>query len=299
MMVQILLSERATASGVTDAPSTLAVARRQRRPSGSSGRQRSRCEVRLGSLNMGTMSGKGVEVVERRQLEVLCIHETKWKGDRARTMMGGYKLLHAGDGRSNGVGIIVSEEISKTVVRVERWKGRIVMAWLMIRKQMMCVMSVYRTQTGRMGAEKEEFRDALERMMGLVELEVMLCIVGDFNAHVGAVEPGEEESVGRYGWGARNREGRALVELLVARNGLAVASSFFQKRESHKITYRSGQHKTELDLLIVWKQQLWNIKDCKAVAGEHVTTQHKPVVFIVCTQKKKQTKTMGHRTIKW
>ena len=104
-MVKILLSERATASGVTDAPSALAAARRQRRPRGSSGRQRSRCEVRLGSLNVGTMSGKGVEVVEmmeRSRLEVLCIQETKWKGDRGRAMIGGYKLLHAGgDGKSN------------------------------------------------------------------------------------------------------------------------------------------------------------------------------------------------------
>ena len=301
-MVQILLSDRATASGVSVAPSTLAAARRERRPRGSSGRQRSRCEVRLGSLNVGTMSGKGVEVVEmmeRRRLEVLCIQETKWKGDRARTMMGGYKLLHAGgDGRINRAGIIVSEETSKTVVSVERWKGRVVMAWLMIRKQMMCVMLVYGPHTGRTKAEKEEFRDALERMIGLVELEVMLCIAGDFNAHVGVVEPGEEESVGRYGWGARNREGRALVEL-VARNGLAVASSFFQKRESHKITCRSGQHKTELNLVIVRKQQLWKIKDCKAVAGEHVTTQHQPVVFVVCMQNKKQTKNVGRRTIKW
>ena len=32
-----------------------------------------------------------------------------------------YKMLHAGgDGMSNGVGIIVNEEISKEVVRVER-----------------------------------------------------------------------------------------------------------------------------------------------------------------------------------
>ena len=84
---------------------------------------------------------------------------------------------------------------------------------------MMCVMSLYGPQTGRTEAEKEEFMDALERMIGLVELEVMLCIAGDVNAHVGVVEPGEEESVVRYVWGARNREGRALV----ARNGLAVA----------------------------------------------------------------------------
>ena len=72
-------------------------------------------------------------MMDRRGLEVLFIQETKWKIDRARAIMGRYKLLHAEeDGRSNGEGIIVSEE---------------------------------------------EFREALERMMRLVELEVMLCIV--------------------------------------------------------------------------------------------------------------------------
>ena len=38
---------------------------------------------------MGTLSGKGVEVMEmmeRRRLEVLCVQETKWRGDRARMM---------------------------------------------------------------------------------------------------------------------------------------------------------------------------------------------------------------------
>ena len=138
----------------------------------------------------------------------------------------------------------------------------------------------------------------LEAVVQKPSQQRLLFIAGDFNAHVGVVEPGEEESVGRYGWVARNREGRALAEL-VAINRLAMASSFFQNRESHKITYRSGQRKTELDLVIVRKQQLWKIKDCKAVAGEHVTTQHKPVVFVVRMQKKKQTKTVGRRTIKW
>ena len=47
---------------------------------------------------MGTLSGTGVEVVEmmeRRRLEGLCVQETKWRGDRARMMVGGRKLLHA------------------------------------------------------------------------------------------------------------------------------------------------------------------------------------------------------------
>ena len=69
-----------------------------------------------------------VDMMQRR-LEVLCVQETRWKGDRVRSLVGRYKLLHVGgDGRCNGMGIIVSEEITKQVVRVERWEGRIVMA---------------------------------------------------------------------------------------------------------------------------------------------------------------------------
>ena len=114
-------------------------------------------------------------MMERRRLEVLCVQETKWRGDRARMMVGGRTLLHAGgDGRSSGVGIVISEEISKEVVRVERWNGRIIMAWAIIRKQLVCVMSVYGPQTGRTEAEKQEFRDALEMMIGMVELETLL-----------------------------------------------------------------------------------------------------------------------------
>ena len=63
----------------------------------------------------------------------------------------------------------------------------------------------------------------------------MLCVAGDCNAHIGVVEPGDEESIGRFGLGTRNREGRELVEML-RRNGLVVTGTFFQK-ESHNITY--------------------------------------------------------------
>ena len=111
------------------------------------------------------------------------------------------------------------------------------------------------------------------------------------------VEPGDEESIGRFGWGTRNREGQELVEML-RRNGLAVAGTFFQK-ESHTITYRSGRHKTECDLLVVWQQHLRRVKDCKALAGEYVTTQHKPVVFEVRMKKWKEKRTMGPKNINW
>ena len=106
------------------------------------------------------------------------------------------------------------------------------------------------------------------------------------------VGPGHEENKGRFGWGTRNKEGRELVEML--RNGLAVSGTFFQ-HESHKITYRNGRHKSELDLLVVRQQQLRRVKDCNALAGEYVTTHHKPVRM----KKWKEKRTMGPKNIKW
>ena len=47
------------------------------------------------------------------------------------------------------------------------------MAWVIIRKQLVCVMSVYRPQTGRTEEEKQEFRYVLEMMIGMVELETL------------------------------------------------------------------------------------------------------------------------------
>ena len=183
-------------------------------------------------------------------------------------------------------------------MRVERWNGRAIAVWMIGQKQLMCVVSVYGPQTGRTEAEKQDFRDEVEKMMGLVEVGTMLCVAGDVNAHVGVAETGDEESIGRYGWGTRNRERQDLVEM-VMRNGMVVAGFFLQKRDSHKVTYRSGNHKTELDLLVVRRQQLCRIKHCKAIAGEYVTTQHKPMVFIVCMQKMRKSKMQGRKTIKW
>ena len=134
------------------------------------------------------------------------VQETKWKGDRARKMAEGYKMLHAGgNGRSNGVGIIVNVEISKEVVQVEIWQGRIIAVWMMIRQQTVCVICVCGPQTVKKDAEKVGFRKEVERLAGLSNGQTMLCDAGDFNAHIGVVEPGDKESIGIFGWVTRNR----------------------------------------------------------------------------------------------
>ena len=90
-------------------------------------------------------------------------------------------MLHAGgDGRSNGVGIVVNVEISKEVARVERWQGRTIAVWVMVRQQMVCVIYVYGPQTGRTEAEEKASREEVDRLVGFSEGQTMLCIAGNF-----------------------------------------------------------------------------------------------------------------------
>ena len=174
--------------------------------------------------------------------------------------------------------------------------GRIIAVWMMIRQQMACVICVYGRHTGRTETEKEAFREEVERLAGLSDGQTMLCVAGDFNAHIDVVESGDEETIGDLD----GEQGTGNGENWLRRNGLAVAGTFFQKKESHKITYRSGRHKTELDLLVVrQQQQLGKVKDCKALTGEYVNTKHKPVVFEVRMKKWKEKMTMRPNNIKW
>ena len=63
-----------------------------------------RCSLlRVGTLNIGTMTGRGRELadmMERRNVDILCLQETKWKGSKARNIRGECKIFYNGaDGR--------------------------------------------------------------------------------------------------------------------------------------------------------------------------------------------------------
>ena len=59
--------------------------------------------IRVGILNIGTMTGRARELadmMERRNVDILCLQETQWKGSKARNIGGGCKIFYSGaDGR--------------------------------------------------------------------------------------------------------------------------------------------------------------------------------------------------------
>ena len=97
-------------------------------------KKRAHRKVRIASLNVGTMTGRGMELADmmRRCVDALCVQETRWKGNKAKEIGEGYKLIYSQatpQGR-NGVGVILSKEMKDCVVEVKRRGDRIMVVRL-------------------------------------------------------------------------------------------------------------------------------------------------------------------------
>ena len=72
------------------------------------GRSRLNKLVRVGTLNVGSMTGRGMELAEKGR----SVQESRWKGNKANELGGYCKLLYRGaDERGrNGVGMALSKK---------------------------------------------------------------------------------------------------------------------------------------------------------------------------------------------
>ena len=81
--------------------------------------------IRLGSWNVGSLTGKLRELVDtatRRRVNILCFQETKWKGQKTKEVDNtGFNLWYTGTvANKNGVGVLIDKSLKNSVVGVRR-----------------------------------------------------------------------------------------------------------------------------------------------------------------------------------
>ncbi|KAK3557085.1 hypothetical protein QTP70_024749 [Hemibagrus guttatus] len=132
--------------------------------------------------------------------------------------------------------------------------------------------------------EKERFWSELDEVMESIPMGERVVIGADFNGHVGEGNRGGEEVTGKFGL-----EGQMVVDF-AKRMDMAVVNAYFQKREEHRVTYKSGGRRTQVDYILCRRGNLKEISDCKVVVGESVARQHRMVVcrmtLMVCKKKR-------------
>ncbi|KAK3559075.1 hypothetical protein QTP86_002989 [Hemibagrus guttatus] len=175
--------------------------------------------------------GKGRELadmMERRKVDILCVQETRWKGSKARSIGAGFKLFYYGvDSKRNGVGVVLKEEFVRNVLEVG------------------CELE-----------EKKRFWSELDEVMESIPTGERVVIGADFNGHVGEGNTGDEEVMGKFGVKERNLEGQMVVDF-AKRMDMAVVNTYFQKREEHRVTYKSGGRRTQKKRSEIEKKTKW------------------------------------------
>ncbi|GJW91832.1 retrovirus-related pol polyprotein LINE-1 [Tanacetum coccineum] len=130
--------------------------------------------IRVGSWNVGTLTGKFLELVDalkRKKVDIACFQETKWKGSRNREL-NQYKL----------------------------WiSDRIMLVRLVIKEETINVISAYSPQVGLGKAEKKSFWDSLDDLVRECSTTQQFIVAGDLNSHNGANADGFSSVHGGFG----------------------------------------------------------------------------------------------------
>ncbi|KAG8231543.1 hypothetical protein J437_LFUL008085 [Ladona fulva] len=97
-----------------------------------------------------------------------------------------------------------------------------------------------------------------------------------------------------------NAEGERIVEHAVAYD-LAIANTWYRKRVSHLMTYKSGRNISQIDYIVYHRIHLKEVRNCKVINGESVAPQHRLLVADcdIKIGKRMKLKCIRPQMIKW
>ncbi|KAL6579441.1 hypothetical protein OROMI_009657 [Orobanche minor] len=149
---------------------------------------------------------------------------------------------------------------------------------LVIGDEFLTIISAYAPQVGLDVSIKQEFWEDFEEVVERIPMSEKLIIGGDLNGHVGVSRDGFESVHGGFGFGDRNEAGNDILDFALAYD-LGIMNTWFEKRDSHLVTYRNGGNASQIDFFLVrnvWRKSFTN---CKVIPGESAATQHRVVVL--------------------
>ena len=107
-----------------------------------------------------------------------------------------------------------------------------------------------------------------------------MVVGADSNGHVGRSNDGFQRVHGGKGFDDRNAGGERVLESM-EESDLVLLNTFFDKKEEHLVSYKSGNNRSQIDFILVRKSEQKLVKDCKGIQGEAVVSQHRMVVSVI------------------
>ena len=186
---------------------------------------------------------------------------------------------------------MLREEPAEIVLEVKRVSDRLMVMKLEVNGSILNIVSAYASQVNNSMEEKNDFWEDLDGLIESISTEERIVLGADLSGHVGKRNIGDQEIMGRYGAGTRNKEGSTVVDF-GKRMDSAIVNTYFKKKDEHTVTYKSGRKSIQVDYVMCRRRNLKEMCDCKVILNECVAKQHRMVVckMVLMVKKKKAEK---------
>ena len=158
------------------------------------------------------------------------------------------------------------EELVESVLEVKKVSDRLMAMKLEVNGSILNIVSAYAPQANNSMEEKNDCWEGLDGLIESISKEERIVLGADLNGHVGKGNIGDEERMGRYGAGTRNKEGSMVVDF-GKRMDLAIVNTYFKKKDERRVTYKSGGKSTQVDYVMCRRRNLNGMCDCKVIRG--------------------------------
>ena len=152
--------------------------------------------------------------------------------------------------------------------------------------QTVTIVSTYAPQQGLVVDIKDKLYEDLISLVSKVGENGLITLGGELKGHVGEDSNGYDEIHGGLVGMARNLERERILEMGSALD-MIVCNTFFRKRDTRLITYKSGPFKIQIDYIMVRNKDRKRVRDVKVITGEEFAQHHQLLICyrIICAVK--------------
>ncbi|CAK1580625.1 unnamed protein product, partial [Parnassius mnemosyne] len=244
-----------------------------------------RTECRVGTWNVrGGMRDKTnelIEIMKERELDVVCMSETKRKGSGTEELPGGALALWSGvpesENACQGVGVLLSSRLVDVMTEYKVVNSRLLWVRFKLGLTKLFLLAVYAPVASSSRAELEEFWENVREVLDLARGNERIVVCGDLNGWVGTARPGYESVLGKFGDKRVNDAGK-LILAVCKEKGLLVTNTMFNHKKIHMYTRERKNERSMIDLFLVDDRLRKQVMDTRMFRGADLGTDHYLVI---------------------
>lgn len=244
--------------------------------------------IRIGTWNVRSMFQPGkmhnvLQEMQRLKVNILGVSEARWP-DSGYVSAEKATIYYSGSNdnqHKNGVAVIVSEEVQRTVENFVPISDRVMILQIKTNHTKMNLIQVYAPTADGEDNDIETFYEQIEEALKMTKCKEITMILGDLNAKIGKGQSGK--NVGKYGLGERNERGDRLMQFCQDQN-LIITNTFFKLPDRRLYTWRSPADKpnkivrNQIDYIMINERYRNAVKAVKAYPGADVFSDHNPII---------------------